>query len=678
MSMKSLHKVEEELSFLKNLFNLFPTPYFVKDADDEFRYVRCNDVFARLIGRAKTEVLGCRDEDVLGAEFARKCREHDLEALRSGVTITYEDVAVFPFEAVERRLVHQKKILRDSRGHRLIFCLLKDVTDERRTSEAESFKAGVSSYLIEHHDQDRVIEYTMRRLMHYFQCEHVLLLDVDGSRRDLCRDDVKDTVCNICDGCPMRTADAAVFGENNEVRIDDVSACGWLKLPEGCPNKSILARQIIFNGQSYGRLAIFHTIRLRSFHETDVQVLRHAANVVALSIQRARAAEELERKNRELVEERDRAVDAERAKSYFFSTVSHDIRTPLNAIIGFSQLLKLGVKDDVEREHVIDSIVVSGKTLLQLINDVLDLSKLEAGRMEILPDPTDCRRLVQEIVDSFKASNTNKDLEVRGGAGEMPILLLDAQRVRQVLFNLVGNAMKFTKKGFVEVRANFNPTTSSLTFEVQDTGCGISAEDQQKIADPYVQVGEKGGRNGGTGLGLAICRQLVTAMNGEIELASAPGKGTTFFVVLNDVKNGEKVRRERLSATQRMRVSVPAALSNAVSNVLLVDDSSMNLNVLKAMLSRFGVENVATAGNGVEALAQMKEKSFDLVLTDLWMPEMDGEALVKEIRKNAEWKELPVYAVTADVEAQKTASNSGFTDVLLKPLTFEKLKMLLA
>ena len=327
---------------------------------------------------------------------------------------------------------------------------------------------------------------------------------------------------------------------------------------------------------------------------------------------------------------------------------------------------------------MIDSIVVSGKTLLQLINDVLDLSKLEAGRMEILPDPTDCRRLVQEIVDSFKASNTNKDLEVRGGAGEMPILLLDAQRVRQVLFNLVGNAMKFTKKGFVEVRANFNPTTSSLTFEVQDTGCGISAEDQQKIADPYVQVGEKGGRNGGTGLGLAICRQLVTAMNGEIELASAPGKGTTFFVVLNDVKNGEKVRRERLSATQRMRVSVPAALSNAVSNVLLVDDSSMNLNVLKAMLSRFGVENVATAGNGVEALAQMKEKSFDLVLTDLWMPEMDGEALVKEIRKNAEWKELPVYAVTADVEALKTASKSGFTDVLLKPLTFEKLKMLLA
>lgn len=409
-----------------------------------------------------------------------------------------------------------------------------------------------------------------------------------------------------------------------------------------------------------------------------MQVLRHAANVVALSIQRARAAEELERKNRELVEERDRAVDAERAKSYFFSTVSHDIRTPLNAIIGFSQLLKLGVKDDVEREHVIDSIVVSGKTLLQLINDVLDLSKLEAGRMEILPDPTDCRRLVQEIVDSFKASNTNTDLEVRGGAGEMPILLLDAQRVRQVLFNLVGNAMKFTKKGFVEVRANFNPTTSSLTFEVQDTGCGISAEDQQKIADPYVQVGEKGGRNGGTGLGLAICRQLVTAMNGEIELASAPGKGTTFFVVLNDVKNGEKVRRERLSATQRMRVSVPAALSNAVSNVLLVDDSSMNLNVLKAMLSRFGVENVATAGNGVEALAQMKEKSFDLVLTDLWMPEMDGEALVKEIRKNAEWKELPVYAVTADVEALKTASKSGFTDVLLKPLTFEKLKMLLA
>ena len=676
--MKAQPKAEAELSFLKNLFTLSPTPYLVKDADDGFRYVRCNEAFARLVGRTKTEILGCVDEDVVGADQVQKCREHDLKALEAGESISYEEVVSFRAAPHEHRLIHQKTVLTDGRGHRLIFCSIKDVTEDRRKSEADSFKAGVSSYLVEHHDQDRVIEYTMRRLMHYFQCEHVLLVDVDGSRRDLCRDDVKDTICNICDDCPMRVAEAAIFGERNEVRVDDVSTCEWLKLPSGCPNKSILARQVVFNGQSYGRLAIFHTIRPRSYHETDVQVLRHAANVVALSIQRARAAEELARKNRELVEERDRAVDAERAKSYFFSTVSHDIRTPLNAIIGFSQLLKLGVKDDAEREHVIDSIVVSGKTLLQLINDVLDLSKLEAGRMEILPDPTDCRRLVQEIVDSFKASNTNKELEVRGVAGEMPILLLDAQRVRQVLFNLVGNAMKFTKKGFVEVRANFNPTTSSLTFEVQDTGCGISAEDQQKIADPYVQVGEKGGRNGGTGLGLAICRQLVTAMNGEIELASSPGKGTTFFVVLNDVKNGEKVRRERLSATQQMRVSVPAALSNAVSSVLLVDDSSMNLNVLKAMLARFGVENVATAGNGVEALAQMKEKTFDLVLTDLWMPEMDGEALVKEIRKNEAWKELPVYAVTADVEAQKTASKSGFTDVLLKPLTFEKLKMLFA
>ena len=676
--MKTTLSDEAELELLKRIINLSPTPYLVKDADDGFRYLRCNDAFAALVGKPRSQILGRTDRDFLDEETTEQVRRQDLKVFETESSVVFEETGVVTVDAAEHLVVRKKSKVIAKNGRRLVFCALNDITEERRKSDADSFKAEVSAYLVEHPDQDRVIEYTMRRLMLYFQCEHVLLLSVDGTRRDLCRDDGK-THCLTCGECVVKACvENAPSKDRSEIKVDNVAECAWLKIPKGCPNKSIFVRQIVFNGQSYGQLAVFYTGRPQRYHASGGQVLQHAANVIALTFQRSRAYDELSRKNRELVEERDRAVAAERAKSYFFSTVSHDIRTPLNAIIGFSQLLKLGVKDETERDHVIDSIVVSGKTLLQLINDVLDLSKLEAGRMEILPDPTDCRRLVQEIVESFKAANTNADVEVRGVSGTMPILLLDAQRVRQVLFNLVGNAMKFTRKGFVEVRAGYDPETRKLTFEVQDTGCGISEEDQGKIADPYVQVGEKGGRNGGTGLGLAICRQLVTAMNGEIELASAPGRGTTFYVVLYDVKNGEKARRERLSATQQMKVSIPAAISKSVEHVLLVDDSSMNLNVLKAMLARFGVKNVDTSSNGVEALAKMKTTTYDLVLTDLWMPEMDGERLVREIRKNAAWAELPVYAVTADVEAQKTAMKAGFTDVLLKPLTFEKLKLLFA
>ena len=545
--------------------------------------------------------------------------------------------------------------------------------EDRLHMMASNFKADVSTYLIEHGDPVEVEDFIARRLQDYFRCPHVLLHRADGSCRDWCAPDVRggafDVACRDCSA--RRTPLDLPFGEDGQLRYDDVAAGGF-KLSAECPATAFLARQIQMDGAACGMLVVAYVDGPHRFHETDERVLQHAANALALSLQRAR-------RDRELVEERDRAVAAEKAKSFFFSTVSHDIRTPLNAIIGFSQMLRLGFEDDAERDKAIDSIIVSGKTLLQLINDVLDLSKLEAGRMEILPDPVNCRRLVAEIVESFRASNTKKDVEVRGVVGPMPILLLDPQRVRQILFNLVGNAMKFTQKGYVEVRANYTPgkdESGTLKFEVRDTGCGISETDQEKIASPYVQVGRMG-RHGGTGLGLAICRQLVTAMDGEIELSSKPGQGTTFYVKLTGVRLGEKVARERLSATQQMKVVVPVTPPKDVRRVLLADDSRINLSVIRAMLARIGLHDVVTASNGVDALkALRKDPEINFVLTDMWMPEMDGQTLVAEIRRNAAWSELPVYAVTADVEARNLGEDSGFTGVLLKPITFEKLKSL--
>ena len=233
------------------------------------------------------------------------------------------------------------------------------------------------------------------------------------------------------------------------------------------------------------------------------------------------------------------AIASAKAKSYFFSTVSHDIRTPLNAIIGFSQMLKMGFKTEEERNQALDAILTSGKTLLQLINDILDLSKLESGKMTIEPAPTSCQKLLKEVVDSFRISAQHSNVEIRCKAEGIPQLLLDPQRLRQIVFNLVGNAYKFTKEGFIEVRAQFDrePGKPRGTFrlDVEDTGCGISEEDMERIASPYVQVGSAKSRNGGTGLGLAICRQLVDAMGGELELASEVGVGTVFSMILPNV-----------------------------------------------------------------------------------------------------------------------------------------------
>ena len=609
-------------------------------------------------------------------------RAHVAEALDAAVPLSFR----FRLAASGDPVHFECKVSRLAAfgGHRHFLVCFRCVEAQARHEQAEreeerlhmlasAFKADVSTYLIEHDGHEDVEDFLARRLQDYFHCHHVMLHRGDGTHREWYLPDASGGVVDsVCEGCPMLDVHASArFDTSGQIVVDDVRAAGF-ELPPRCPSKAFLARQIVLDGKPYGKLVVAFTDGPHRFHETDERVLQHATNALSLSLQRTR-------RNRELVEERDRAVAAEKAKSFFFSTVSHDIRTPLNAIIGFSQMLKLGFEDSAERDKAIDSIIVSGKTLLQLINDVLDLSKLEAGRMEILPDPVNCRRLVDEIVESFRASNTKKEVEVRGVVAPMPILLLDPQRVRQILFNLVGNAMKFTQKGHVEVRASYVPgkdESGTLSFEVEDTGCGISEADQRKIASPYVQVGRMG-RHGGTGLGLAICRQLVTAMDGEIELSSKPGRGTTFYVTLTGVKLGEKVARERLSATQQMKVVVPVTPPKDVRRVLLADDSKINLSVIRAMLARIGLKDVVTAANGREALEILrKDATVNFVLTDMWMPEMDGQTLVKEIRQNPAWAELPVYAVTADVEARNLGKDSGFTGVLLKPITFEKLKSL--
>ena len=391
--------------------------------------------------------------------------------------------------------------------------------------------------------------------------------------------------------------------------------------------------------------------------------------------------------------EREMEQEKAKAKSYFFSTVSHDIRTPLNAIIGYSTMLASGFKTEDERKEAIDSILMSSKTLLGLVNDVLDLSKLESGKMEILPEPTDCPRLMHAVVEAFRVSIGKSNLELRCRAGEMPPLMLDPQRLRQIAFNLVGNAVKFTNKGHVELRATFvrrdGEDVGEFRLDVEDTGSGISEEDLKRIGSAYVQVGAKASRNGGTGLGLAICRQLAAAMGGRLEVESTLGKGSTFSVVIPKVKTAKSAPGAQARATPALGAAAPAAEGGDASvpparmphRLLLVDDSEMNLMVLKALLKNMGEFEIAMAADGQEALKILEAldaQPFDLVLTDMWMPNLDGEGLVRAIRANPAISSVRVVAVTADVESQGTFGAMGFDDLLLKPVTVDKLEKILA
>ena len=359
---------------------------------------------------------------------------------------------------------------------------------------------------------------------------------------------------------------------------------------------------------------------------------------------------------------------AAQAKSLFFSTVSHDIRTPLNAIVGFSELLEQGVNDEAERARCIASIRSSGKVLVRLVDDILDLSKLESGKLEIIEEPTDMPTLVRDVIAAGELAREHKSLNLDSEIDEMPWVSIDPQRIRQILFNLLSNAYKYTDRGTITVRARWNEGT--LVLSVADTGRGISKENIDRIFQPFVQLADKNHRNG-TGLGLPICQRLVRLMGGELTVASEIGVGSTFTVTFRNVRTVEP------SVVRSEHMEHPGLAEHAQCRVLVVDDSAVNRTVLKAMLTKIGVENVTTVENGREALTALKGGAdFDLVFSDLWMPEMDGRELVRFIRADAQLSHLPVYLVTADVEARSQAESDGFTGILLKPITLEKLRSL--
>ena len=364
------------------------------------------------------------------------------------------------------------------------------------------------------------------------------------------------------------------------------------------------------------------------------------------------------------------------AKSLFFSTVSHDIRTPLNAIIGFSEMLKQGFDSPAEQEVAVDSILMSSKALLQLVNDILDLSKLETGHMSIEPEPTDAGMLLREIAASFGVTHQKPNLDIVCQAWGIPPLMLDPHRLRQIAFNLVGNAVKFTPKGCVTLRAAFTPDGDGkkgvFRMEVEDTGCGISTEDQRKLARPFVQVGDSASRRVGSGLGLHICRHLAKAMGGEMKLSSVPGKGTTVTIVIPGVRlvSGESGRTQNMAA----------ATYNPL-RALIADDTKLNQLVLKTMLNKLGVTKLTFTSNGRDALDILEKKgaeAFDFVLTDAWMPSMTGMELVANIRGNAKLAKLPVFLFTAEVEMRDNYKKNGFNGILLKPANLDAIRLMLS
>ena len=388
----------------------------------------------------------------------------------------------------------------------------------------------------------------------------------------------------------------------------------------------------------------------------------------------------LEEKKTQLEKSRETAEEANRAKSDFLARMSHDIRTPMNAILGFTEALRTGlVKDEAQRLEHLNTIHTSGKHLLELINDILDLSKIEAGHMEVELIRVSPHRLIHDVASVLSAPAREKGIDFEyGSVGGLPeTITTDPGRLRQILMNLAGNAIKFTETGGVRIMARLLPQRrdSVLVIEVSDTGVGIAAEKVDQVFKPFAQADTSVTREfGGTGLGLAISLHFAEALHGHLSVESEAGQGS---VLTLEIPTGSL---EGVPLLEFAEVDVSAdevgdsegLLELPPSRVLVVDDGATNRELATLLLEEAGAE-VETAENGQDAVDKVLQNGYDVILMDMQMPVMDGYTATRVLRERG--VVTPVIALTAHAMREEEAKcrDAGCSGFLSKPFEFDDL-----
>ena len=685
----SMLKLKDTQALWNAAINSIPIMFTVKDMDDEYRYLLCNKAFASVFNFSPEEIAGKTDHDLFHDETTLGFADQ-LNTPSTGTDGIMEIEGELPDGSGNLRYIKTlMRVFEDARGHRLLLAAASDITDMHMLFQNQRVVNKLLEDIIGENDFDLCIRRTLETVCKILGASRGYLLrhEEEGSKAHCVFEYVEPTHAHASFRMLDRklTRVRAILEDSDDRRTfvcSNRDSLDWNVIPDDWHQgaialdlRSIFLSNIVCEGEVRGSLGFNFEGIDHTFTDNDISLLNATARMIEVVLTRKHA-------QALIMDALAHAQAADKAKSFFIASVSHEIRTPLNSVIGFAELLREGGVSKDQAKEYLDAISTSANALLMLINDVLDLSKLEANQMQIITAFTDFNALCREVllIFTFRAQENDNKL-VSDVPEDLPELDVDNIRIRQILINLLGNAVKFTRKGTITLHVSFTPDpdsadTGTLRCAVSDTGIGISEEDQKKLMEPFVQLSRMRDTNAvknGTGLGLSISKRLATCMNGELTCDSRVGEGSTFTITLNAVRYRAKTVRTDEAQTGHETEAEDIVRDVKTIRILIVDDIPMNLRVAKALFNKIGFNNVFTAESGREALELLDKQPVDLILSDMWMPEMNGMQLSAEVKRDPRFAHIPIVAQTADVETSGNFDMSHFDAIILKPLTKEKL-----
>jgi len=667
LNISSRKRAEEELqtekSFLEHLIE--SAPEAIVQTDNKGKLIRINSEFVNLFGYIKDEAIGkSLDKLITTGEQVKEAKELSGE-IANGKVVSTETIRTHKDGSIiDVSLLGTPVIINGE--HVGVFGIYRDISERKRAERIQKLIYEISHAVLTTENLEQLFQIIKEQLSTIMDTKNFFIAlynkETDSLSLPFFRDE-KDQFDSIPAG---KTLTAYVIRENKPILLDSNAVIQLEKEGKvdlvGTPSKVWLGVPLQAEDEIVGVISLQSYDDENAFNERDLEILQFISNQAGLSIDRKRAEQNL-------IIAKQKAEEAAMAKQQFLSTMSHEIRTPMNAVIGMTHLLMQEEPREDQMEYL-NALKFSGENLLVLINDILDFSKIESGKVFFEETSFSLNDLVSGIKQTFiyRSDEKGLNLVLEVDSAIPDYVIGDPARLNQVLTNLIGNAIKFTENGSVKIgiilKKELNRSVD-IEFSVQDTGIGIPADKLDYIFESFSQASTDTTRKfGGTGLGLAICKKLLELQNSEIKVESNPGEGSKFYFQLtfrkSDTVSPKVITMDLEESFERLKGK----------RILYAEDNEINQIVAEKLLVKRGVE-IENAENGKVAIEKLAAGTYDLILMDLHMPEMNGYEATKIIRnsKDPKIKSIPIIAITASVmiEVQEEIRRSGMNDFILKP-----------